>query len=82
MNDERLGDVGDEEIEDAWMDSYSRLDIKLSQRIAPGIKIFLDGLNLTNAPETQFIKNAAGRKYELEREKYGAGFMLGINLEL
>ena len=70
--------IGNTAADDNWLDNRLQLDFSASQRIAKHIRVFIDMLNLTNAPYRVYM-GVADRFIQEERYKIWA--ITGVKLD-
>jgi TonB-dependent receptor len=73
-----LDEVGNIESEDSYVDPISRLDFTLKMEITKNLSLYLNGVNMINAPDVQ--RQASTSKYR-SVEYFGAMYDVGIGYE-
>ena len=69
--------------EDEYNLTYSRIDVKIKQRINKNLELFLDLDNLTNSGDAYYRNVLGGGDFYIDRdERYGSSFQLGIRYRL
>ncbi|MDN3637564.1 TonB-dependent receptor [Simiduia curdlanivorans] len=71
----------------AWADVYqaasTTLDFKATWKVAQGVRVYFDAINLTGAQDSYYFEGDpdAGGKMLFNVEQYGRGYQVGVNLD-
>lgn len=76
--DKYLDEIGDTADEDRYVDDHFQLDLSAKYRIRPGVRIFADWVNVTNAPYFAY-QNFEGSRRLLQYEDYSWTIKFGVS---
>jgi TonB-dependent receptor len=76
--DKYLDEVGDTAAEDRYVDEHFQLDLSAKYRVRPGVRVFADWVNVTNAPYFAY-QNLEGRRRLLQYENYSWTIKFGVS---
>ncbi|BAV65426.1 TonB-dependent receptor [Sphingobium cloacae] len=76
--DKYLDKVGDAPEEDRYVDDHFQFDLSAKYRIMPGVRIFADWVNVTNAPYFAYQNFGGGRRL-LQYEDYSWTIKFGVS---
>ncbi|WP_150290063.1 TonB-dependent receptor [Sphingobium estronivorans] len=76
--DKYLDEIGDRAEEDRYVDDHFQLDLSAKYRITPGVRVFADWVNVTNAPYFAY-QNLGGRQRLLQYENYSWTLKFGVS---
>jgi TonB-dependent receptor len=74
-----LTEVGKDEDHDEWMNSHSQIDFTGNFKVASGLNVFLDLVNLTNEPKLEYMGNSDRL---IKVSYYGFTSRLGVKYSL
>lgn len=75
--DKYLDELGGAADEDRYVTDHFQLDLSAKFRVAPGVRLFADWINLTDAPYYAY-QNFGGRQRLLQYEKYNWTAKFGV----
>jgi len=70
--------VGASAVQDIYYDNHTQLDVSASQRISRNIRLYVDALNLTNAP-LRYFEGTTERPIQQEYYRWWATFGVKVN---
>ncbi|SCW80831.1 TonB-dependent receptor [Sphingobium faniae] len=76
--DKYLDEVGDAPEEDRYVDDHFQIDLSAKYRITPGVRIFADWVNITDAPYFAYQNFGGGRRL-LQYEDYSWTIKFGVS---
>ncbi|QUT06190.1 TonB-dependent receptor [Sphingobium phenoxybenzoativorans] len=75
--DKYLDELGDEADQDRYVSNHFQLDLSAKYRIVPGVRLFAEWINVTDAPYFAY-QNFAGARRLLQYEQYNWTAKFGI----
>lgn len=76
--DKYLDELNDTAAEDRWVADHFQLDLSAKYRITPGVRVFAEWINVTDAPYFAY-QNFAGSRRLLQYEDYSWTIKFGVS---